>query len=30
MQKARDILEKIFAGHPKDFNVKLWNGHLIE
>ena len=30
MQRAKDILEKVFADHPRDFNVKLWNGHLIE
>ena len=30
MQKARDVLDKIFENHPKDFNVRLWNGHLIE
>src|SRR3989338_440301 len=30
MQKARDILDKIFAGHPKNFNNRLWNCHLIE
>lgn len=23
-------MDKIFESHPRDFNVRLWNGHLIE
>lgn len=30
MEKAENILEKIFENHPDDFNVRLWNGYLIE
>jgi cyclopropane-fatty-acyl-phospholipid synthase len=30
MHEVSDILEKIFEGHPKDFNILLWDGHLIE
>lgn len=30
MQRAKDILEKIFEGREKNFNIRLWNGHLIE
>lgn len=30
MQKAENILNKIFEHHPRNFNVRLWNGHLIE
>lgn len=29
MKKAKDILEKVFANHPRNFNVRLWNGQLI-
>lgn len=30
MKKAVAILHRIFRDHPRDFNLKLWNGHLIE
>ena len=30
MEKTVDILEKIFEKHPRDFNVRLWDGRLIE
>lgn len=30
MQKAQDILDKIFENYPRDFNIRLWNGHLIK
>lgn len=30
MQKNKDILDKVFECHPRDFNVKLWNGRLVE
>ena len=23
-------MAKIFEGYPKDFNIRLWNGHVIE
>lgn len=30
MRKVRNVLARIFQDHPKDFNVRLWDGHLIE
>lgn len=29
MQPAERFLEKIFEGNPKDFNIRLWDGTLI-
>lgn len=30
MQNAERLLEKIFYGYPKDFNIGLWDGSLIK
>jgi cyclopropane-fatty-acyl-phospholipid synthase len=30
VDKLREILEEIFKTHPKDFNIRLWNGKTIE
>ena len=30
MRRVRSLLANIFEGHPKDFNICLWDGHLIE
>ncbi len=30
MQSAERFLEKVFEGHPKDFNIGLWDGSLIK
>lgn len=30
MRRIRNILFKIFEDHPRDFNIRLWDGHLIE
>ncbi len=27
---AKRILERVFEGHPKDFNIGLWDGSLIK
>jgi cyclopropane-fatty-acyl-phospholipid synthase len=29
MSQIVDILEKIFDGHPKNFNLRLWDGQTI-
>ena len=29
MRKVRHILTKIFKDHPRDFNIRLWDGRLI-
>jgi hypothetical protein len=29
MRNVRNLLDVIFEGHPKDFNIRLWNDHLI-
>lgn len=30
MRNAERLLGKIFEGHPKDFNIGLWDGSLIK
>jgi hypothetical protein len=30
MKRVRSLLANIFAGHPKDFNIRLWDDRLIE
>ncbi len=29
MRKVRSILTKIFKDHPRDFNVRIWDGRVI-
>jgi cyclopropane-fatty-acyl-phospholipid synthase len=30
LRNAEQILETVFEGHPKDFNIGLWDGTLIK
>ena len=30
MRRVRNILHKIFQDHPRDFNIRLWDGRLLE
>ncbi len=29
MRKVRNVLTKIFRDHPRDFNIRIWDGRLI-
>ena len=29
MRRVRNVLTKIFKDHPRDFNVRIWDGRLI-
>ncbi len=29
MRKIRSVLTKIFKDHPRDFNIRLWDGRAI-